>query len=450
MSRSHRLIPLLIATVFVVGGVVVDIVDSQAAGGIDRRSRSERFRARGSVLIEETASIGSPTLSEALTGFDNQTNGFDEQGPDFATLNEDNVVARRSFNDNRFIFEETEGITDGLGPTFNAQSCRECHQNVVTGGASQVAEHRTGRTDNNVFFESIGGSLIQSRATFPEIVEHVDFEDDIRTFRLSTSILGDGYVESIANETLLAIRGRQPALIRGTALVVPVLESVSAARVGRFGWKSQHASLQSFAADAYVNEMGITSPLFAEENTSSGRFVGFGTKYDPMEEPENNGDDVLAFANFMRATKAPPRGEITGDVLSGEQLFRNIGCAGCHIGTIRTARPGTVINGGALTVSAALGNKLIHPYSDFLLHDVGTGDGIPVLPDPRYAGTARQMRTAPLWGLRTRNRLMHDGLTFTLQEAIRRHAVQAGAARQGFFALSSEEQAQVLAFLNSL
>ena len=190
------------------GGMVVDIATSQAAGPIDRRSRQERFRARGSALIEETASRTSPMLSEAATGFDNQSNGFDVQGPDFATLNEDNVVAQRSFNDNRFIFEETEGIADGLGPTYNAQSCRECHQNVVTGGASQVVEHRTGRMDNNVFFESLGGSLIQSRATAPEIVEHVNFEDDIRTFRLSTNILGDGYMEAISNEMLLAIRER--------------------------------------------------------------------------------------------------------------------------------------------------------------------------------------------------------------------------------------------------
>ena len=74
---------------------------------------------------------------------------------------------------------------------------------------------------------------------------------------------------------------------------------------------------------------------------------------------------------------------------------------------------------------AALGNKIIHPYSDFLLHDVGTGDGIPLLPTAELASTANQMRTAPLWGLRTRNRLMHDGLTFTKQEAILRHAGQA-------------------------
>lgn len=83
-----------------------------------------------------------------------------------------------------------------------------------------------------------------------------------------------------------------------------------------------------------------------------------------------------------------------------------------------TAAPGTRINGGKFTVPEALGNKIIHPYSDFLLHDVGTGDGIPVVPTPESAATANQIRTAPLWELRIRNRLMHDGLSFTKREAI--------------------------------
>ena len=158
-------------------------------------------------------------MTEAPTGFDNLSNGFDEQGPPFEQINEDTVVPLRSFNDNRFIFEEVETNADGLGPTYNAQSCRECHQNVVTGGASQVAEHRTGRLDGDAFFESLGGSLIQSRATHPNIVERVAFEDDIRTFRISTNTLGNGFVECIADATLLTIRDGQPAAMQGTALM---------------------------------------------------------------------------------------------------------------------------------------------------------------------------------------------------------------------------------------
>ena len=98
----------------------------------------------------------------------------------------------------------------------------------------------------------------------------------------------------------------------------------------------------------------------------------------------------------------------------------------------------------------ALGNKVFHPYSDFLSHDIGTGDGIPVLPGPEFAVTRNLMRTAPLWALRTRNRLMHDGLSFTKQEAIARHANQASAARTAYDALSTAQKNQVLAFLDSL
>jgi CxxC motif-containing protein (DUF1111 family) len=378
------------------------------------------------------------------------TNGFIEQGPPYETLNAHNVVARRSFNDNRFIFEEFETIQDGLGPTYNAQSCRECHQNVVTGGASQVAELRSGRLENGQFFESLGGTLIQSRATHPDLVERVIPDDAIRTFRISTNTLGNGFVEAIANSTLLAIRDKQPAEMRGSAVIVPVLEASGTPRIGRFGWKSQHASLESFSADAYLNEMGITSPLFPEENTSSGRYVGFGSGYDPVADPEDDGEDVVAFADFMRATKAPPRGPISDDVLAGEALFNKIGCAVCHTSSITTAKPGAKINGSAFTVPAALGNKIIHPYSDFLLHDIKTGDGIPILPLPEYSSTANQIRTAPLWALRTRNRLMHDGLSFTKQDAIQRHGGQATGVTSNYNALSAAEKAQLLAFLDSL
>ncbi len=392
----------------------------------------------------------APAPSEAPAGFDNLTNGYLPQGPPFEGIDEDSVSPLGSFNDDRFIFEEAEGAEDGLGPTYNAQSCRECHQNVVTGGSSQIAEQRTGRLVSGQFMESIGGSLIHSRATHADIVERVAAQDSVRTLRLSTSTLGAGFVEAISNATLLAIRDRQPPALRGTAVPVPVLEANGQVRVGRFGWKSQHASLQSFAADAYLNEMGITTPILPDENTASGTFVGVGSGYDSVAEPEDDGIDVIAFADFMRSTKAPARGAETQDARAGELWFGQIGCATCHVGTIVTARAGTPINGGAFVVPAALGDKAIHPYSDFLLHDVGSGDGIPVLPGAAYAGTARQIRTAPLWGLRTRNRLMHDGLSFSREDAIARHGGQATPARVRFERLSPAQRRQLLAFLDSL
>ena len=455
--KSSIVLSASLATIAVVVGAVLTI--SLKGQSSVKDPRQERFTPRKDIVDEgparfvfmgNTPVADTSNATEAPTGFDDLTNGFADQGPAFDTINEDNVVPLRSFNDSRFVFEEVETKEDGLGPTYNAQSCRECHQNVVTGGASQVAEHRTGHTFGSEFFEAPGGSLIQSRATYPDIVEHVNKEDPVRTFRISTNTLGEGFVECIANSTLIAIRDGQPDTMRGTALKVAVLEGDGSARIGRFGWKSQHGSLISFASDAYLNEMGITSPLFPDENTSSGVFVGFGSGYDPLPEPEDDGTGPSAFANFIRSTKAPARGPITADVIVGEQLFTQVGCAICHVASITTARPGRIINGGAFVVPQALGNKVIHPYSDFLLHNVGTGDGIPFMPTAEFANTAKQIRTAPLWGLRTRNRLMHDGLSFTKEEAIQRHLGQAKDVKQAFNALTQAERAQVMAFLDSL
>jgi len=439
-------------------GTITVARSQNAAQDPGDRIRQQRFTVQGAVdpetgnqpaalIAGRMAAALQAAATEAPTGFDNVTNGFDDQGPPFDTLDEDNVVPLRSFNDNRFIFEEAETIAEGLGPTYNAQSCRECHQNVVTGGASQIAEHRTGHMTNGQFFESQGGSLVHSRATNPEIVERVAVQDDIRTFRISTNTLGNGLVEAIANSTLQDIRDRQPLALRGSLVTVPVLEANSIGRFGRFGWKNQHASLQSFAADAYLNEMGITTPTFPFENTSSGRSVA---AFDPAADPEDDGEDVVAFANFMRSTKAPSRGPINATVRTGEAIFTLIGCAVCHVGSITTAAAGTRINGGALTVPPALGDKIIHPFSDFLLHDIDTGDGIPIQPTPEFAFTADKIRTAPLWALRTRNRLMHDGLSFTLEDAIGRHGGQASGVRQLFNALPAAQKAAVIAFLNSL
>ena len=273
----QRVTALLTATAVIMTGATL---------GTDAQTRRDRFRMHGETDTEQTPSVDArgaqlpaPRTTEAPTGFDNETNGFLRQGPPFETIDEDNVVPLRSFNDNRFIFEEVEVVADGLGPIYNAQSCGECHQNVATGGASQIAEHRTGRLMGDEFFESLGGSLVHSRATHPDIVEPVVYEDSIRTFRISTNTLGAGYVEAIANTTLLRIREEQPAALRGSVALAPVLEAEGQPRIGRFGWKNQHSSLLSFAADAYLNEMGITSPLFPTENTSSGRDV---SAFDPV------------------------------------------------------------------------------------------------------------------------------------------------------------------------
>jgi CxxC motif-containing protein (DUF1111 family) len=293
-------------------------------------------------------------------------------------------------------------------------------------------------------------SLVNDRATCSRAQERAPGTETIRTFRTSLNTLGDGFVEAIDSNTLAAIANNQRSesggRIAGEFIQVPVLEAPGQIRGGRFGWKNQHASLLSFASDAYLNEQGITNRLNQTDTTTVCK-----TTSDPEDTADSLGlADIDHFAIFMRATKAPPVDSAllaTNDAQSGQQLFSAIGCSICHVTSITTAPPGTVINGGAFVVPAALGSKVIHPYSDFLLHNVGTGDGI-VQNGP--ADTANKMRTAPLWGVRTRDRLMHDGESVTRNDAILRHGGEATFVINNYRNLTTDQKNQLITFLNSL
>jgi len=394
------------------------------------------------ILVLAAPMVYAVTATEAPAGFDNLTNGFESQ---------------TQFNLDLANFDSREEIADGLGPVYNAQACAECHQNPVSGATSQVTELRAGTIDtfSGAFSNPPGGSLINDRAINAAIQERLTTTQNLVDTRSSLNILGDGFVEAIADATFTSIQAAQPSGRKGTIIRVPVLEApAGTTRIARFGWKNQHASLLSFASDAYVNEMGITSPLQPTENTSMGNSVA---AFDTVPDPEDagtvaapSGTDVEAFTRFMRSTKVPPRDTAlaaTADAVAGASLFHSIGCDGCHTATIQTAPTGTVVNGGKLTVPAALGDKIIHPYSDFMLHDVGTGDGI-----IQNGGAVSQnkMRTPPLWGLRTRSRFMHDLFNTTRTNAIQRHTNEAEPVIQNYLNLSVTQQNQIGTFLNSL
>ncbi len=295
-----------------------------------------------------------------------------------------------------------------------------------------------------------GRSLINDRAVCPEAQEHVPATETIRALRAALNTLGDGFVEAIDDSTLISIAQGQPAksngLIAGEAIQVPVLEAPGQTRLGRFGWKDQHSSLLSFVGDAYLNEMGVTNRLRPTDSTSVCK-----TTTEIEDKPDSLGmANIDHFTQFIRGTKVPPRDAAlaaTPDAQAGQAVFESIGCNICHIESITTAPAGTMINGGAFTVPDALGNKVIHPFGDFLLHDVGTGDHIVQGGPP---DTAAKLRTAPLWGLRTKSRFMHDLASLTLEQAIRRHNGEAREVIRGFRQLTDQEKAKLLAFLQSL
>ena len=416
----------------------------------------------------------APPSTDAPTGFDNKSNGL----VDDATHQADQAH-----------FEEVEQLSDGLGPLYNAQSCRECHQNPVSGAASQVTELRVGHQGPDGHFLNpeiliahgteviTGRSLVNDRAICPngafpneEIQERVPDTETIRTFRLSLNLLGDGFVEAVADQTLVDLAEQQckssHRKICGQVLRVPIVEAPGQTAVGRFGWKDQHASLLSFSGDAYLNEMGITNRLQPDEVTKL-----CNTASEPNDTPGADGlSDIDHFARFIRATKAPARDSQLANSAAarkGSDLFGKIGCATCHVEALTTAPAGTKINGGTFTIPPALGSITFYPYGDFLMHDLGTGDGILQAIQEHYGrkvfrlmsnhlskqdfeDSRNKIRTAPLWGVRLRPRLMHDGASLTFRDAILRHRGEANHVSQQFQKLKKEDQDAIIEFLRSL
>jgi CxxC motif-containing protein (DUF1111 family) len=399
---------------------------------------------------EAPAGFDTPTLA-TNPGSQSQNNGLAEPSGDTYALDQT-------------IYERDHDVSTGLGPVYNAGACADCHQNPVSGAASQFTELRVGHNDANGDFVNptvtindgadtiTGRSIINDRAVIPQAQEHIPVTENIRALRAALNTLGDGFVEAIDDTTLQTISQNQAdateGKIHGEALEVPVLESPGQNRIGRFGWKDQHSSLLSFVADAYLNEMGVTNRLRPKDTTTVGKVTP-----DPEDVPDNLGlADIDHFAQFVRGTKVPPRDTTlaaTSAAVAGQALFEKIGCNICHVEAITTAPAGTVINGGAFSVPDALGNKIIHPYGDYLLHNIGTGDGIVQTPATAQE-TANKLRTAALWGLRMRPRYMHDLKSLTLENAIDRHEGEAEHIRRQFRELTDAEKQQLFTFLNSL
>ena len=343
-------------------------------------------------------------------------------------------------------FLEVEAADEGLGPAFNGTSCAVCHSVPAIGGGSAISEIRAGRKGPRgefIALDEAGESLfhlfsLPSHACQPVIPP----EATIIARRIPIPVFGAGLVEAIPDETLLALEDpidRNRDGVSGRAAIV-VDRATGERRVGRFGWKAQHATLLAFSADAYRNEMGITNDLFREESA-------YGISKDRMRlcdrlpEPEDVRDPLTGrrgidnFASFMRFLAPIGRGPVDEAARIGEQVFGAIGCAGCHTPTLTTGPSSNPL----------FNRRQLALFSDLLLHDISTGDGI-----EQASGGPEEIRTPALWGLRFRRPLLHDGSAATIDDALRRHAGEAELARRGFEQASQSDAAALLAFLKSL
>ena len=342
-------------------------------------------------------------------------------------------------------FLEVEASEEGLGPAFNGTSCAVCHNIPTIGGAGTMAELRAGRRNANGEFESLddSGETLFHMFSVPGHGCQPVLPDDANVFarRVPIPLFGAGLVEAIPDETLRALEDpndRNGDGISGRAAIVVDVAS-GERRVGRFGWKAQHATLITFGADAYRNEMGITNDLFPQES-AYGIPADRMRLCDPFSDPEDIRDPrsrrrgIDNFASFMRFLAPAGRGAVNEQARAGEQVFAAIGCAACHVPSLETGPSGNPL----------FHRKTVALFSDLLLHDIGTGDGI-----VQGAAQPDEIRTPSLWGLRFRRPLLHDG-TATLEGAILRHGREAELARRGFEGLSDVNRAALLAFLGSL
>ncbi len=349
------------------------------------------------------------------------------------------------FTAGRASFVVIETVPEGIGPVFNDTSCANCHSGPAVGGSSDTTVTRFGRITNGQFdpMTEFGGSLIQKNGIgryngvnfVGEVVPH---QATIVAHRRTTPLFGLGLVGAVPDSTLEEVANLEAQYAPDTAGRVNMITdpTTGVLMAGRFGWKCQHGSLFSFSADAYLNEMGITTPLLPDENCPQGNcaLLAANPALSNPNEPDN--DDVQAFTDFMTLLAPPPQLSLSSQAKSGAKTFVTIGCVNCHLPALQT---------GSNPV-AALNQVVFFPYSDFLLHDMGSlGDGI-----AQGGAGQTEMRTAPLWGVRARTSFLHDGRTRSLSGAITAHDGQGKSAAVQFSRLKASDQANLIAFLNSL
>ena len=343
-------------------------------------------------------------------------------------------------------FLEVETSDEGLGPAYNGTSCGACHSVPAVGGTGHIAEVRAAKRGPRGEFVALdpSGETLFHLFSVPSHSCQPQVPADATVFarRVPIPLFGAGLVEAIPDESLLALedpvdRNRDGVSGRA-AMVVDV--ATGERRVGRFGWKAQHATLLTFGADAYRNEMGITNELFSQElavgvTGDRMRLCDLIPDIEDKRDPRTGRRGIDNFASFMKFLAPVARGPVGESARLGEQVFGAIGCAACHTPSLQTGPSGNPL----------FHHRQVPLFSDLLLHDIGTGDGI-----AQGVAAPEEIRTPALWGIRFRRPFLHDGSAATFEEAIGRHANEGELARRGFERAAESDRAALLAFLRSL
>ena len=351
-------------------------------------------------------------------------------------------------------FGVTESIASGLGPIFNNSSCANCHNFPSSGGSGTATVTRFGLNSNGVFnpLTSLGGSLLQDNSTTTNF-EVIPGSANVTAKRITIALWGNGLIEAIADITIItnAAATNVDHIVGTLAMVTDLVDGKQ--HVGRFGWKGQLATLLSFTADAANNEMGITSRILPGGQAPNGNtnlYNQINTVADPNDVIGSSGKAKIdTRSDYVRLLSPPPTLTLTANAIAGKALFSQISCTECHTPTLPTQPnfiPVSDLASETNSSIAALSSKAVNLYSDLALHNMGSlADGI-----AQGAANTNQMLTAPLWGLRENAPYLHDGRAQTVDAAIRAHTGDALAAATRYINLSTNQQSQVVQFLNSL
>jgi CxxC motif-containing protein (DUF1111 family) len=415
--------------------------------------------------------------------------GVSSVGGRFATLS---VKESQFFDSGANAFKEIASVAGdvsdtepGLGPRFNMNSCVGCHAHPAVGGSSPAANPQVDVAPWSQVSPLIDLGIISFHGPVREVrfttdggvhdlftiaglpgtpstcnIAQPDFakahSNGTLRFRIPTPVFGAGLIEAIPDAAIAANAfSGKPFGIFGN-----VNRNGNDGTVTRFGWKAQNKSLLLFSGEAYNVEQGISNELFPDERGEAGvpdPVACHGIVTTPQDTVKYNYsgpqavlDDIGNFANFMRflapAARVTAYGNVTSaQIADGEVAFNKAGCSVCHVMSMTTGNHTT----------QALRYQTVNLFSDLLVHDVGTGDGI-----AQGLASGAQFRTAPLWGVGQRLFFLHDGRTSDLVEAVNAHDGEAKRVIHNFNGLSvgrdapsnlnATERQNVLNFLRSL